>query len=426
MHIVIIGFGISGVSAAKTLREQSNADITIVTSEDRSFFSRPALMYVYLGKMRFKDILPMPSDYWEKNNIKVVLAAVEAIETEKQLVVLDDGNVLSYDKLVLATGSVPRSLGLNEQNIGGVQGFYSLQDLLLLQKSAKNIRHAAIIGGGLIGVELAEMFWSTDVSFTFWIREKWFGSNFLPEEEAQLVTSYLQRKKIDIRFEREITHFDTNEQGQVTALHSQIGERVDTDYVCVCVGVKPNIDCLENTNIHTKQGVLVNAYLQTNTPSVYAAGDCAEYAEPSFGRKSVETLWYTGKRMGEYVGSTMLLDHPQRYHQGIFFNSAKFFDLEYQIYGHVPVSPEELYGSVFWKHPQKDKSIRLVYDAISDEFLGCCVLGIRFRQEVCEKWITEKWKITEVLPALARANFDSEFSARFEMELLNIYNNNII
>lgn len=426
MHIVIIGFGISGVSVAKTLREQSNADITIVTSESGSFFSRPALMYVYMGKMRFKDILPMPSDYWEKNNIKVVLAAVEAIDCDKQQVVLDNGSVLSFDKLVLATGSVPRSLGLNEQTIGGVQVFYSLQDLLLLQKSAKNIRHAAIIGGGLIGVELAEMFLSTGISFTFWIREKWFGSNFLPEEEAQLVTDYLKRKKIDIRFEREITHFDANEQGQVTSLHSQAGEKVDTDYVCVCVGVKPNLDCLENTNIHTKHGVLVNAYLQTNIPSIYAAGDCVEYAEPSFGRKSVETLWYTGKRMGEYVGSTMLLDYPHHYHQGIFFNSAKFFDLEYQIYGHVPVFQEELYGSVFWKHPQKDKSIRLVYDAVSDEFIGCCVLGIRFRQEVCEKWITEKWKITEVLPVLAAANFDSEFSAKFEMELLNIYNDKII
>jgi NAD(P)H-nitrite reductase large subunit len=199
MHIVIIGFGISGVSVAKTLREQSNADITIVTSESRSFFSRPALMYVYLGKMRFQDILPMPSDYWEKNNIKVVLAAVEDIDSDKQQVVLDDGSVLYYDKLVIATGSVPRSLGLNEGNIGGVQGFYSLQDLLLLQKSAKNIRHAGIIGGGLIGVELAEMFLSTGISFTFWIREKWFGSNFLPEEEAQLVTNYLKSKKIDIR-----------------------------------------------------------------------------------------------------------------------------------------------------------------------------------------------------------------------------------
>jgi NAD(P)H-nitrite reductase large subunit len=426
MHIVIIGFGISGVSVAKTLREQSNADITIVTSESRSFFSRPALMYVYLGKMRFQDILPMPSDYWEKNNVKVVLSVVEAIDSDKQQVMLDNGSILSYDKLVIATGSVPRSLGLNEYNLGGVQGFYSLQDLLLLQKSTKNIRHAAIIGGGLIGVELAEMFLSTGISFTFWIREKWFGSNFLPEEEAQLVTNYLKSKTIDIRFEREITHLEVNELGQVTSLHSQAGEKVDTDYVCVCIGVKPNIDCLENTNIHTNHGVLVNACLQTNIPSIYAVGDCVEYAEPSFGRKSVETLWYTGKRMGEYVGTNILLDHPQRYDQGIFFNSAKFFDLEYQIYGHVPVSTEENYRSVFWKHPQKDKSIRLVYDAVSDEFLGCCVLGIRFRQEVCEKWITEKWKITEVLPALARANFDSEFSSRFEMEILNIYNNKLI
>ena len=426
MHIVIIGNGISGVSVAKSLREYSDAEITIVSSESMSFFSRPALMYVFMGKMRFKDILPFPSDYWVKNKIKKVYGAVKEIDAENQTIVLDNGNVLSYDKLVLALGSQPKSLGLGEFNLEGIQGFYSLQDVEKLQDSSKKIKHASIIGGGLIGVELAEMFVSRGISFTFWVREKWFGSNFLPQEEAKIVTNHLTSKNINIKFEREIIGFEADDSNMVKSVESQSGEKVDSDLVCVCIGVEPKVDWLKSTDVQTRAGVLVNAYLQTNIPSIYAVGDCVECINPVHGRKSIETLWYTGRLMGEYLGKNILQVNPPPYEPGIYFNSAKFFDLEYQVYGDVPTSFPESYGTVFWKHPTKDKSIRLVFNATNKEFIGCCVLGIRFRQEVCEKWIKEKWKISEILPLLSEANFDSEFSTRYERELLDIYNNTII
>ena len=426
MHIVIIGNGISGVSVAKSLREYSDAEITIVSSESMSFFSRPALMYVFMGKMRFKDILPFPSDYWVKNKIKKVYGAVKEIDAENQTIVLDNGNVLSYDKLVLALGSQPKSLGLGEFNLEGIQGFYSLQDVEKLQDSANKVKHASIIGGGLIGVELAEMFVSRGISFTFWVREKWFGSNFLPQEEAKIVTNHLISKNVNIKFEREIIGFKADDSNMVKSVESQSGEKVDSDLVCVCIGVEPKVDWLKSTDVQTRAGVLVNAYLQTNIPSIYAVGDCVECINPVHGRKSIETLWYTGRLMGEYLGKNILQVNPQPYEPGIYFNSAKFFDLEYQVYGDVPTSFPESYGTVFWKHPTKDKSIRLVFNATNKEFIGCCVLGIRFRQEVCEKWIKEKWKISEILPLLSEANFDSEFSTRYERELLNIYNNTLI
>jgi len=426
MHIVIIGNGISGVSVAKSLREYSDAEITIVSSESISFFSRPALMYVFMGKMRFKDILPLPSDYWVKNKIKQVYGAAKEIDTENQKIILDNGSVLSYDKLVLALGSQPKSLGLGEFNLEGIQGFYSLQDVEKLQDSSKKIKHASIIGGGLIGVELAEMFVSRGISFTFWVREKWFGSNFLPKEEAEMVTNHLISKNINIKFEREVIGFEADDSNMVKSVELQSGEKVDSDLVCVCIGVEPKVDWLKSTEVQTKAGVLVNAHLQTNMPSIYAVGDCVECINPVHGRKSIETLWYTGRLMGEYLGKNILHENPPPYEPGIYFNSAKFFDVEYQIYGDVPTSFSESYGTVFWKHPTNYKSIRLVFNARNDEFIGCCVLGIRFRQEVCEKWIKEKWKISEVLPLLSEANFDSEFSTRYERELLNVYNNTVI
>ena len=333
---------------------------------------------------------------------------------------------MHYDKLVLALGSQPKSLGLDEFKLEGIQGFYSLQDLEKLQDSAKKIKHASIIGGGLIGVELAEMFVSRGISFTFWVREKWFGSNFLPQEEAELVTNHLLSKNINIKFEIEIIGFEADGLNRVKSVESHSGEKSDTDLVCICIGVKPNVDWLKLTNVQINTGVLVNEHLQTNIASIYAVGDCVEFKNPVYGRKSIETLWYTGKLMGEYLGKNILHENPPPYEPGIYFNSAKFFDVEYQIYGDVPPSFSESYGTVFWKHPTKYKSIRLVYNATNKVFIGCCVLGIRFRQEVCEKWIKEKWKISEVLPLLSEANFDSEFTTRHEKEFMDIYNNTVI
>jgi NADPH-dependent 2,4-dienoyl-CoA reductase/sulfur reductase-like enzyme len=421
MRIVIIGNGISGVSVATALKDVSGVEITIISSEGTSFFSRPALMYVFMGTLRFKDILPLPSDYWMKHNIALIGGRVGRIDVKNRRLSLDDGRLVSYDKLILALGSQPKSLGLDSFKIKGVQGFYSLQDLENLQLSAKKIRHAAIIGGGLIGVELAEMFLSRGISFTFWVREKWFGSYFLPEEEAELVTRHLISKSMDIRLNTEIKHMEADENNQVTAVVSHSGEKMETDLVGLCIGVQPNIDLLKDTDIQTGQGVLVNAFLQTNKQDIYAVGDCVEFSEPLQGRKSIETLWYTGRLMGEYVGKNILREHPPAYDPGVYFNSAKFFDLEYQVYGEVPVSFSDPYATIFWKHPNKDKSIRLVYNLHDEALLGCCVLGIRFRQEVCEKWIRERWKISEVLPVLSEANFDPEFSKRYEMELFTIY-----
>lgn len=426
MHIVIIGIGISGASVAKSLREHSTAHITMVSSEHVSFFSRPALMYVFMGKLRFKDILPLPADFWNKNGIKIIQGHVKSVNTQEHQVLLENGEMLDYDKLVLALGSRPKSLGLGEFSLSGVQGFYSLQDLQVLQEKTDKISHAAIIGGGLIGVELAEMFTFRGIPFSFWVREKWFGSTFLPQEEAEIVTKHLMDKKINIRFEKEMINVGSDEKGHVSWIESQSGEREKVDLVCVCTGVKPNVDWLKSSEIQIKDGILVNKQLQTNIPSIYALGDCAEFIEPPKGRKSIETLWYTGKLMGEYLGKNMLTENPEDYDPGIFFNSATFFDLEYQIYGHVPVSEEEMYPSVFWKHDKKNKSIRLVYEARSLEFKGCCVLGIRFRQEVCEKWIREKWKISSVLSALSEANFDSEFSKRYEAQLLDRFKNSTL
>jgi len=125
--------------------------------------------------------------------------------------------------------------------------------------------------------------------------------------------------------------------------------------------------------------------------------------------------------MGETVAYNVT-GTPVSYDPGIWFNSAKFLDIEYQVYGSVLANPPENHQSLIWVHPNGDKSIRLVYDKNDKTILGFNLMGIRFRHEVCEKWLREKTHIESVIQNLSLANFDPEFCEQYEATVCKMYN----
>jgi NAD(P)H-nitrite reductase large subunit len=178
---------------------------------------------------------------------------------------------------------------------------------------------------------------------------------------------------------------------------------------------------MKSSGIDIDRGILVNEFLQTSDKDVYAIGDCAQLKNPSHGRRNIEAVWYTGRSMGQIAASN-ICNKPLKYEQGVWFNSAKFFDIEYQVYGYVPAHTDEKVSYVFWKNELNNKSIRLVFDKITKVLLGVNLLGIRYRHEVCEKWILEKTHIELVLQNLSLANFDPEFFEEYETKIIDLYN----
>ena len=181
-HIVIIGNGISGVTAARHIRKLSDKRITIVSAETDYFFSRTALMYVYMGHMKFEHTKPYENWFWKKNRIELVKGFVKNIESNSKKLHFSDGRILSYDKLIIATGSKPNKFGWPGQDLDGVMGMYHKQDLDNLEKFAPNNKvcnRAVIVGGGLIGIELAEMLHSRHIPVTFLVRESSFWNGVL-------------------------------------------------------------------------------------------------------------------------------------------------------------------------------------------------------------------------------------------------------
>lgn len=422
MHIVIIGNGIAGITAARHIRKLSNHRITVISGESDYFFSRPALMYVYMGHMKMEHIEPYERWFWKKNRIDLHRAWVEKVMPEQKQVIFHDGSSMHYDKLLLATGSKPNKFGWPGQDLDGVHGFYSLQDLQAIEHHSKGLKQAVIVGGGLIGLELAEMFLSRSIPVTFLVREKSYWDMVLPAEESEMVNQHIRKHHIDLRLETELQEIWGDQSGKAKLVVTSKGDKIECGFVGLTAGVHPNIDFLRFSGIDLDKGVLVDNYLQTNVEDIYAAGDCAQLRTPAPGRRPVEAVWYVGRMMGETVAHT-LCGQPRKYDPGIWFNSAKFLDIEYQVYGQLSAQTPPNQETIYWKHPSEYKSLRIAYDKNSKEVKGFLSMGIRLRHQQCERWIAEGTLLNVVLQELDKANFDPEFSGvgniHFETHLIS-------
>jgi len=425
-HVVILGNGISGITAARHIRKLSNKKITVISAETDHFFSRTALMYIYMGHMKYEHTKPYEDYFWEKNNIELRRGYVERINHGQKELIFKQGNSINYDKLILAVGSKSNKFGWPGQDLEGVQGLYSFQDLEALEKYAPNkevCKRAVIVGGGLIGIELAEMLHTRDIPVTFLVREDSFWNGVLPEGESAMLNRHIKNHHIDLRLGVNLQEIQANKNGRAkAAIVKETGEEISCDLVGLTAGVSPNIDFLKESGIELGRGIKVNRFLETNIPDIYAIGDCAEQHEPIGSRRPIEAVWYTGRMMGETVAQT-ICGTKTEYKPGHWFNSAKFFDIEYQTYGWVFAKPRENETHFHWKHEDDTKCITICTETTTGKFLGINTFGIRLRHGVFDRWLTESRSTDYVMEHLTEANFDPEFYKKLEPQIKAAYRN---
>jgi NAD(P)H-nitrite reductase large subunit len=419
LNIVIIGNGIAGSTAALRLSKEKHCNVWMVSEETTYPYARTALMYVFMGHVHENDVKLHNDDVWMKSNIHLIQSKVDRINRLDQNIMLQNGHVLYYDKLIIATGSVPNALPYYGEANHSFHRLYHWSDLIAInERVKKGVKSAVIVGGGLIGVELAEMLLSRNIIVTMLVREASFWNTVLPPQESALINRHLLAHGINLILNDELLSASGGEMN--FNLVTKKGRELHCNFVAETIGVSPNILFLKNSGLESDKGILVDEFLKTSDENIYAIGDCAQLRQYNTYRRATEAVWYTARSMGETVANT-ILGESNPYKQGIWFNSAKFFDVEYQIYGHVPNVDDQGFYSLFWQHDTKPKSIRIVFDE-ETSVVGFNLLGIRYRQSVCEKWIKDKENLREVISNLSLANFDPEFYTEYESNILSQYN----
>lgn len=421
---MIIGNGIAGITAARHIRRNSEKKITVISAESEYFFARTALMYLYMGHLKWENLKPYEDWFWEKNRIDLKKAYVQKVLPKEKLLETSTGEKFNYEKLILATGSKARKLDIAGEDLAGIQGLVSLQDLELLEKNSVGCRAAVIIGGGLIGVELAEMLHTRDIEVHMLIRETAFWGNALPPQDADFVSRHIASRGINLHFEETVEKFIGNDFGRVSAVKTASGKEFSCQMVGVAIGVQPNISFLQDSGIETEKGILVDEFLQTSADDIFAIGDCAQLRNPPEGRKPVEQLWYTSRMMGETLAQT-ICGNEFRYNPGNWFNSAKFFDLEYQTYGKVAAKKSGNEEQLHWESQKGEQAATIAYSKEDFSFLGINTFGIRMRQGVFDQWLKEEREVDYVLQHLKKANFDPEFYDRHQKEIFQSFSRDL-
>ncbi|MBB3300193.1 3-phenylpropionate/trans-cinnamate dioxygenase ferredoxin reductase subunit [Rhizobium sp. BK077] len=305
-HYVILGAGECGARAAFALREKGFAgEITLVGAEPLPPYERPPLSKAGSTDASDPKFIAAAEKYVE-NGIRL-LTGLEArdLDTASRTVTLSDNTVLSYDKLLLATGAAARSFPGAPQGNPHIRALRTHHDAAALRDVMKPGRHIAIIGGGFIGLELAATARLLGAEVTVVEGLERVLKRGVPEEIAHLITERHRAEGVDIRCGVSIKAL-TTENGKAQIRLSS-GEAIEADLVLVGIGAWPNVEIAERAGLTIENGIAVDIHLQTSAPDVFAAGDCCSFPLSIYGGRRVRLeSWRNAQEQGTLAAANML------------------------------------------------------------------------------------------------------------------------
>ena len=282
--LVLIGNGMAGMRTVDELLKLSpdKFDITVFGAEPHGNYNRIMLSPVLAGDKNLDDIIINDLQWYQDNNISLHIGkTVTEIDRVNRQVVTDDGIKADYDRLILATGSLPVILDIPGKDLAGVISFRDINDVNVMLETAKTHKKAIVIGGGLLGLEAANglMIQGMDVSVVH--RSNTLMSQQLDQSAAELMRSELEQKGMHFLMNHHTEALLGDER--VEKIRFKDGSEVEADLVVMAIGIRPNTKLAETSGIQCDRGILVDDTLQTYTPKIYAVGECVQHRKKTFG-----------------------------------------------------------------------------------------------------------------------------------------------
>lgn len=323
MKYVIIGNSAAAIGAVEGIRQvDSKGEITLISKEPYHTYSRPLISYLLYGKTDEQRMKYRNDSFYDVMGCKTIFGkSVVKINSEAQQVVLDDNTAISYDKLLVATGSdpfVPPMEGL--ENVKKQFAFMTLDDAKNLESALSPDAKVLIIGAGLIGLKCAEGIAKKVAGITVVDLAGRILSSILDDEGAKIIQSHIEKQNIDFILNASVKNFTSN-----TAYLSD-GKEIDFDILVVAVGVRPNTSLIKDIGGSVQRGIVVNELLETSIPNIYAAGDCCESFDITIDQNRILALLPNAYMQGECAGINMAGD-KKAYGKAIPMNAIGFFGL---------------------------------------------------------------------------------------------------
>jgi len=330
-RVVIVGGGLAGAKTAEGLRSLGyDGQLTIVAAENHLPYERPPLSKGYLaGTAAFADAVVHPAAWYAEHEVDLLLATrATDVDAVGHRVRLQSAPALEYDKLVLATGSIPRSLRVPGADAQGVQMLRTIEDSEAIRDVFGAQHRLVIIGGGWIGLEVAAAARDAGTEVTVIEALDLPLLNVLGPQAAAVFVELHRAHGVDLRLGARLAEI-TTDAGAATGVRLDGGETIGADAVVVGVGVAPDVALAESAGLELGNGVLVDATLRTSDPDIYAVGDIANHDHPVLGRRVRAEHWANALNQPAAAAASLLGDGTPYTALPYFYSDQYDLGMEY-------------------------------------------------------------------------------------------------
>ncbi|QLG49230.1 NAD(P)/FAD-dependent oxidoreductase [Natrinema halophilum] len=351
---VIIGDGISGSSAAETLREEDpDAKITVITDEGEPLYNRILIKEHAKGKLPEAPISIHDEGWYEERDIDLSLNThVTSVDTDEKIVYTHDSGDIPYDKLLVATGGTPTQLPVENSDADGIHHFWTFQDARGIREHAERADKGVIVGAGLLGIDFAAVCGAQGIEADYVMRGDRWWRYALSADGAEIMHDGMREVGVEPVFDSGVDHFETDDDGHVTAAVDPNGDRYDCDFAGVAIGLSFNTEYLRGAGIEEKNGIVVDEYMQTSVDDVYAAGDITRFYDVLLGEHAQNGSWGSAKEQGRVAAINMAADDDAEEFQWVSSYSITHFDFPFLSFGHPTLGDEHAerrYSDTEWR-----------------------------------------------------------------------------
>ncbi len=332
---VIVGNGITGVTAAEVLRaEDATAKITIIADDPFPVYYRPALKDYLAGRVHEEKLWARPTSFYQDERVRFVPGRVVSIQPNEHTLQLERGYRIGYSRLLLASGARASCLNCRGLNLAGVTTLRSVADYQSVLSRLERARRVVVSGSGTLALETIEALCHRGYSVTHLLRRQTLWSEVLDETASDLVLQQERRDGVDVHLEEEIVEI-TGRSGQVSGVVTTKGVHIPCNLVIIAIGIDPIVDFIKGSGIACGRGVKVDACMRTSTPDIYAAGDVIETTDALTGRIRVMGQWYPAIVQARAAAYSMLdiLDTSSPFRMSTFYNATFLYGLDFASVG---------------------------------------------------------------------------------------------
>lgn len=364
-RLVLVGNGMAGVRCIEEILklDPTGLDITIFGTEPHVNYNRILLSSVLQGGTTIKDITLHDRQWYERHHIRLFSGeTVTQIDKNRQVVTSDQNRMVPYDQLILATGSVPFTLPIPGAELEGVITFRTIEDCQQMMEASKKYRKAVVIGGGLLGLEAARGLLNLGMEVNIVHIARYLMERQLDETAAKMLQKNLESQGMKFLLEKETQEMIGNRR--VEGVRFKDGTEVEADLVVMAAGVRPNIQLAKEAGIDINRAILVNDYMETSEPNIFAVGECVEHRGMVYGL--VQPLYEQGKILanricgnketgynGSVLSTQLKISGVDLFSVGIIqedstSKSVKIYDEEAVVYKKVVFQDQKIIGAVLY------------------------------------------------------------------------------